>query len=89
MRKLLPLALMAVTGCGTMLDTVCRPLADSEAPSPRVFGGVQTDWELAGTSGCCHWNPLTFIIFGLDLPLSAAMDVVLLPITGTIALVRR
>jgi uncharacterized protein YceK len=73
MKKLLPLLLFAVAGCGTVTD-----LSDGRA---RAFGGVRTDWDY-GVEGnlCCRMAALA-PCFVLDLPLSAAADIALLPFT--------
>lgn len=84
MKKLLPLALLAVAGCGTIVDLAGGGPRDGA--NPHVFGGVRYDWDFATTGGPCCRTAALAPCFVLDLPLSAAADVILLPITVPIAL---
>lgn len=87
MKKLLPLALAAVAGCGSLADLPGCDLAGLPGPSPHVFGGVRGDWKILSGQGGCKSRVFVPCAF-LDLPLSAAMDVVLLPLTVPPALWR-
>ena len=87
MRKLLPLALAALAGCGTVADTVGRPFARFDTPAPHVFGGVRSDWQMADGGLCCVVSAFA-PCFLFDLPLSLAGDLVLLPVTVPISIFR-
>jgi uncharacterized protein YceK len=71
-KKAIPILLLGLAGCGTIVD-----LSDGRA---RIFGGVRTDWDYANGGLCCVVSGLA-PCFVLDLPLSAAADVALLPFT--------
>lgn len=85
MRKLLALGLLALAGCGTVADTAFS--ARSRSPGPHVFGGVRYDWKMANGGLCCVMSAFE-PCFLIDLPLSAALDVALLPVTVPISLWR-
>jgi len=81
-RRALAAALaLLLGGCGSIADM---------ATDQRIYGGVQKDVELIGhpylpkTEPPEYFFPLIF--FGiLDIPLSVAVDTVLLPVTIVIA----
>ena len=85
MRTLLFPALAALAGCGTIVETAC---ADRRDPGPHVFGGVRYDWDFVSTGGPCCRTAALAPCFLFDLPLSAAADVVMLPVTVPISLLR-
>jgi uncharacterized protein YceK len=83
-RKTLAILLLALAGCGTVYDAIGADWAYVGPPSPHVFGGVRGDWFMVN-GGDRHLGFLgLFCLF--DLPLSAAADVVLLPITVPVSL---
>lgn len=88
-------ALLALTGCGTMMN-MPAPCHGPERPL-RVFGGVRNDLEMAQSNfekmhaaspeeraakarGCA--------LLALDLPLSAAADAITLPLTVPFSIAR-
>lgn len=75
------LALLCLSGCGTIANL---------AEGPRVYGGVQADIRLIGDPRLQDGTPSTpLVVLGiLDLPLSAALDTALLPITLIFELAR-
>lgn len=83
MRKSLFLvALLLLGGCGSIADI---------AENQRIYGGIQADARLIGEPYLPKTQPPEYffplVIFGvLDIPLSFALDTVLLPVTVTIAL---
>ena len=84
MRRLLPLLLLGLAGCGTLRDlTGSSPL---ETSGPHVYGGVRADLELAKTPFCCSGTMAFFFL--PDVPFSAILDTLLLPVTGVVALFR-
>ncbi len=87
MKKLLPLTFLAAAGCGSLADLPGCDLADLDGPSPHVFGGVRSDLSILGGRGSCK-SPAFVPCALIDLPLSAAMDVVLLPVTVPISIWR-
>ena len=84
MKKLLIPALAALAGCGTIADTAC---SDRRDPGPHVFGGVQYDWKMVHGGLCCIASAAA-PCFVFDLPLSAAADVLMLPVSVPVGLVR-
>lgn len=71
-------------GCGTIGDL---------AANQRIYGGVWTDCNLIGDPYLPNTHPPEYsfplIILGLcDLPFSAILDTLVLPITITVALTR-
>lgn len=76
---------LSTTGCGTMLNlTGLSMLADPEVRPAAVMGGAQTDdYFLKHPGRSSHpCDPLAVV---LDLLLSVAADVALLPITMPLA----
>lgn len=69
-------------GCGTLVD-VSRRRDPGRSGVPRVLGGLRTDAGivLGGTWGVLRTPTALAVVFALDMPLSLAADVVLLPIT--------
>lgn len=57
-------------GCGTMADLTRRA---------RPFGGLQTDFEAIENAGCKSAVVVPLAI--MDMPCSAALDLVVLPVT--------
>lgn len=77
------LLLLGASGCATIEDLSGRgPL---EGPAPHVFGGVRTSLAYNAMSGCARFPAL---IHMPTLPFSAALDTLLLPMTGPWALIR-
>jgi len=84
MQKRLPVIALAVLlgGCGTIADI---------AENQRIYGGIQTDVRLMREPYLPKSQPPEYffplVLFGFfDLPLSFAVDTVLLPVTVTISL---
>ena len=80
MRKLLILSLslsVLLTGCGTLVDTF--------SSGPRIYGGVQWDFELPDAY---ESNVLLIIFMIFDVPLSAVLDTAFLPFTVPYQLLR-
>jgi uncharacterized protein YceK len=72
--SLAALALLLLSGCGTIANL---------AEGPRVYGGVRTDVRMIGDPRLpdgTHSSPIAVLAI-VDLPLSAALDTALLPIT--------
>ncbi len=74
--------LLLLGGCGSIADM---------AEEQRIYGGIQADARLIGEPYLPKTQPPEYsfplVIFGLlDMPLSFAVDTVLLPVTITIAL---
>jgi len=77
MKKAVPLFLLALAGCGTMNDVWGH--APLDGPAPHVYGGLRNDLYYANAKGC---EGMAGLIFIPDLPFSAVLDTLLLPITG-------
>lgn len=76
------LALLLIGGCGSIADI---------AENQRIYGGIQADARLVGDPYLPKTQPPEYffplVLFGIfDMPLSFALDTVLLPVTVTIAL---
>jgi hypothetical protein len=79
------LLLLLAAGCGTLEDLSGdrSALGRSDGPAPHVFGGVRLDLcksapdPVARPYWCLRW---------LDLPLSLALDVVILPLSVPVSL---
>lgn len=84
MKKLLPLLLLAFAGCGTVMDAVGNRWCRDDGPAPHVFGGTRGDWRML--SGDAMHAPILFPLCAIDLPLSVAGDIILLPVSGAVAL---
>jgi uncharacterized protein YceK len=84
MKALLAASLLVLGGCGTLHDLSG---GTSYAPGPSVFGGVRRDAFLIHPGPTCGSGLFTAIGI-LDMPFSAALDVVLLPVTAPISLLR-
>jgi uncharacterized protein YceK len=85
----IPLLMSFLTGCGTVL-TFSSPDTPQPPYEPRVFGGVRLD-TLGVTKSAELESPLgalLTVVFALDLPLSAAADLVTLPLTLVLEAVR-
>ena len=84
MRKMLPVLLLAMAGCGTCYDAIGGDWALLGPPSPHVFGGVRGDWFMIN-GGDRHVGFIGVLCL-FDLPLSAAADILLLPVSVPVAL---
>jgi uncharacterized protein YceK len=82
-KALAALLLLGLAGCGTMNDLWGK--APLDGPAPHVYGGLRNDLYYANATGC---KAMAGLIFIPDLPFSAILDTVLLPITGIWALIR-
>jgi uncharacterized protein YceK len=88
MKTLLIPALVGLAGCGSLADlTGGCAVAELDGPEPHVMGGVRTDAAILRGRGGCK-SPAFVPCALLDLPLSAAVDVVLLPVTVPVHLFR-
>ena len=70
-----------LTGCGSIADI---------ATDQKIYGGIQKDVQLMGKPYLPKTEPPEYffplVLFGLfDIPLSFALDTVLLPVTLTIS----
>lgn len=83
-RALTTFLLLALAGCGTVMDASGARWCSDDGPSPHVFGGVRGDWRML--SGDAFQAPILFPLCALDLPLSLAGDLLLLPVTVPVAL---
>ena len=84
-RFLCILALLGLTGCGTMMDAVFTSSGHGIGfPGEfRVYGGIRVDLEAMDTSGYNHKaGDVAGWCWIFDMPFSAAMDTVLLPFTA-------
>ena len=89
-RSSLVLALVGMTGCGTILDTGGwnDDVFDFDSPSPHVFGGLRTDVHRMDPDWLGPHLAPAIVLFILDFPLSMALDLVLFPITAPLSLVK-
>lgn len=71
----------ALLGCGTLFDLFNAPEAQLRLGSdgPHLFGGTRFDWDMVSDSGV--WFRDVAFCFALDMPLSLALDMLLLPLT--------
>jgi uncharacterized protein YceK len=83
MRKRAAASLLAllIGGCGSIADM---------AENQRIYGGIQTDVRLIGHPYLPRTQPPEYffpliLIGALDVPLSFAVDTLLLPVTITMA----
>jgi uncharacterized protein YceK len=88
MKKAVPVLLLALAGCGTISDLAGAPNAKLKGPSPHVFGGTRIDSCLAAQLACPKDDAFLCCLAWIDWPLSAALDVALLPVTVPWALIR-
>src|SRR5260370_727692 len=87
---LLMVALSAATGCGTMMNLDTSSAAFGMIPTQRVYGGIQSDVELAdrnfqmasegGGEGVARGVVGAYLLL-VDLPLSLVGDTLTLPVT--------
>jgi len=88
MRLFLAVALCAsLVGCSSIGDMVTGNGGDHDGP--RVFGGTQWNVEtIDGKHMNTHGGVVEKIYGVCDFPFSLAMDVVFLPVTVVVAIVR-
>jgi uncharacterized protein YceK len=84
-------AVWASTGCGTMLDAIVRDYNCGQGSGPLVYGGVRLDANiLAAGPEAFERNEgvgesvevaVSLALWTLDLPVSAAADTLMLPLS--------
>ena len=84
-RVLCIVALLALVGCGTIVDTFNisdRSSHQLGSPGPHVYGGTRLNVaEIGFYSNADGIAWLLLAVLALDIPLTLALDTLLLPIT--------